>query len=512
MDIKETFENNWTELKSNLINSRKYWILYLLLIVFFCLIRFGMDNYATPKLELMAVFLISVIGVLAISYYKSDNKGLYKTAFVVILIFGIICSVITPICIIPDEIEHFARADITASGDFFPHYVNNSFKVSQSVLDLTSVGVEHLKSGAEKMSHDNSSIMHTDADTKPINDTKVPYRSAFAQNPFFGYLPQALGIVIAKLLDLNAIWMLWLGRMFNVLLYAGLAAIAIRKTPILKVPMFVMACIPAVIYIGASMSIDSFINGMGLIVIAYFFSMYKSPKGSLNQRDLIIYSLLVLLMGMCKVTCFAFILLLLFLPRDRFEGKNYYYGFIYVVALAAIAMLWSKFYANPGFFESYRVQKWAVYDVNSTQQINYMLSHKTESIIEILRIPNYFENDLAFSWVHLTPVYLMFLGAIGLLYPHEKINLKSKVGALIVLLMVYVGTYIVLLLTWTPVGQLNDIAGVQARYFYTLFPLIPFIFGFNHMSGDKLEMDNYIIAITIAFVAFTVLNIILGIY
>lgn len=512
MDIKENIENNWVELKSNLVNTKKYWILFLLLIVFHCLIRFGFDNYAHPKLELVTLLLISIIGVLSIAYYKSDNKSLYKTAFVVILMFGIICSVITPICIIPDEIEHFARADITSSGDLFPHHENNSFQVSQSVLDLTARGVMHLKSGAEKMDHDNSSILRTDADTKPINDTKVPYRNAFAQNPFFGYLPQALGIFIAKLLDLNAIWMLWLGRMFNVLLYASLAAVAIKKTPILKVPLFVMACIPTMIYIGASMSIDSFINGMGLIVIAYFFNMYKSPKGSLNERNLLIFSLLVLLIGMCKVTCFAFIILLVFLPRDRFEGKNYYYGFLCVALLAVIALLWSKFYANPGFFESYRLQKWIVYDVNSTQQVDYMLAHKKEAIIEIFRIPNYFENDLAFSWVHMTPVYLMFLGAVGLLYPHEKINLKSRIGAFIVLMMIYVGTYIVLLLTWTPVGQLNEIAGVQARYFYTLFPLIPFIFGFNHMSGDKLEMDNYIIAITIAFVAFTVLNIILGIY
>ena len=512
MDIRETIESNLAELKSNLLKSKKYWILFLSLIVFYCLMGFRFENYASPGLELVTVFLVSVIGVLAIAYYKSDNKSLYKTAFVVILLFGIICSIATPICIIPDEIEHFARADITSTGDLFPQYENNSFQVSQSVLDLTSVGVEHLKSGAQKMSHSNSSIMHTDADTKPINDTKVPYPNAFAQNPFFGYLPQALGILIAKLLDLNAIWLLWLGRIFNVMLYAGLAAIAIKKTPILKVPLFVMACIPSMIYLGASMSIDSFINGMGLVVIAYFFSMYKSPKGSLNERNLIIFSVLVMLMGMCKVTCFAFILLLAFLPRDRFEGRNYYHGFICVAALAAVALLWSKFYANPGFFESYRLQKWIVYDVNSTQQIDYMLSHKKDALIEILRIPNYFEIDLSFSWVHLTPVYLMFLGAVGLLYPHEKINLKSKVGALIVLLMIYVGTYIVLLLTWTPVGQLDEIAGVQARYFYTLYPLIPFIFGFNHMSGDKLDLDNYIIVIAIAFVAFMVLNLILNIY
>ena len=512
MDITQNIQSNWAELKSNLINSKKYWILYLLLIVFYCLIRFQFKNYEHPKFELVSVFIISLIGVLSISYYKSDNKSLYKTAFVVILLFGMIFSVITPICIIPDEVEHFARADITSTGELIPQYENSSFQVSQSVQDLISVGVKHATCGADMMDHKNSSILKTDADTKPINDTRVPYHSAFAQNPFFGYLPQAVGILIAKLLDLNAIWLLWLGRIFNVLVYAGLAAFAIRKTPILKVPMFVMACIPSVIYIGASMSIDSLINGMGLVVIAYFFSMYKSPKESLNERNLIIFSILVMIMGLCKVTCFALIFLLIFLPRDRFEGKNYYYGFICVIILAAIALLWSKFYANPGFFQSYRTMQWSIFDVNSTRQMDYMLSHKKDAIIEILRMPNHFEDDLAFSWLPLTPVYLMFLGAVGILYPHEKINLKSKLGALIVFLIIYIGTYIVLLLTWTPVGQLDDIIGVQSRYFFCLYSLIPFIFGFNHMSGDKLDLDNYIIVIALAFVAFTMINIIAKLY
>ena len=72
--------------------------------------------------------------------------------------------------------------------------------------------------------------------------------------------------------------------------------------------------------------------------------------------------------------------------------------------------------------------------------------------------------------------------------------------------------YIVLLLTWTPVGQLDDIIGVQSRYFFCLYSLIPFIFGFNHMSGDKLDLDNYIIVIALAFVAFTMINIIAKLY
>ena len=168
MDITQNIQSNWAELKSNLINSKKYWILYLLLIVFYCLIRFQFKNYEHPKFELVSVFVISLIGVLSISYYKSDNKSLYKTAFVVILLFGMIFSVITPICIIPDEVEHFARADITSTGELIPQYENSSFQVSQSVLDLISVGVKHATCGADMMDHKNSSILKTDADTKPI--------------------------------------------------------------------------------------------------------------------------------------------------------------------------------------------------------------------------------------------------------------------------------------------------------------------------------------------------------
>ena len=78
--------------------------------------------------------------------------------------------------------------------------------------------------------------------------------------------------------------------------------------------------------------------------------------------------------------------------------------------------------------------------------------------------------------------------------------------------MIYVGTYIVLLLTWTPVGQIEDISGVQQRYFFSIFPLIPFIFGFNHMEGDTTELDSYIIMISLAFIACLLLNLILKLY
>lgn len=509
LDLHDMLE----KLKNGFINSKKYWIIYLMFLMIYCLSTFEMGNYSHPMLEIAVFAIVSIAGILCISYFNSNNKEIYKTTFIVILIFGLLCCFITPICFVPDEVEHFSRADLTSHGDFLPNYQNNSFMISQSVIDLTAVGLNHLKNGGDLMHQENSTIFDTTADTEPINDTLVPYRSAFAQNPFFGYLAPGIGILIAKLLDLNSIWMLWLGRIFNVLLYASLVAYAVKKTPVLKVPMFVMACIPSIIFECSSLSIDAFINGIGFIIIAYFFYMYKSPEKSLNTKDLVKFSLLVLLIGLCKVTCFAFIFLLLFIPRKNFEDKKYYYyGFICIAALGIIALLWSKYYATPGFFKSFRTQKWLVYNINSTQQVSYIMSHKTQSVIELLKIPNYFTNDLDFKWVHYNSLYLLFFGAVCLMYPHPRYNVKTRVGALLVSAMMYVGTYVVELLTWTPIGQLNDISGVKQRYFFTLFPLIPFIFGFNHMEGDTTELDSYIVMIAIAFVACLVLNLIITIY
>ena len=48
-------------------------------------------------------------------------------------------------------------------------------------------------------------VFESNADTAPINISKTDFYMPFLHNSFIGYLPQAIGILIAKLSDLNAI-------------------------------------------------------------------------------------------------------------------------------------------------------------------------------------------------------------------------------------------------------------------------------------------------------------------
>ena len=98
----------------------------------------------------------------------------------------------------PDEDEHFIRSEITSEGILSPEYINNAnYSTIQSAVDLAN--------------HRGEVFVNTGVDTQPINQSRAYYHSAFAQNPFFGYLAPAFGIDIAKLISLDNYGMLFLG-------------------------------------------------------------------------------------------------------------------------------------------------------------------------------------------------------------------------------------------------------------------------------------------------------------
>ena len=179
------------EFKDNLFKSKKYWIIYLIFIAIATLSAFNVGNFLYPAKELIGILVIAVFGVFIITFYSyhNSNDELYKTAFVIIILLGLLCCFLNPICNVSDETEHLARADITSQGILFPEYVNNSFQVSSDIYKFFEI-------------ERTSTVFDVDGDTNPVNTTLVSYPSAFQQNPFFGYLPQAIGLVIAKILNL----------------------------------------------------------------------------------------------------------------------------------------------------------------------------------------------------------------------------------------------------------------------------------------------------------------------
>lgn len=490
--------------KNNIIKSKKYCIIYIFLVLILFTSKLSSSNFKNPESEIIVCFLVILLGIFLIGFYSGhhNNKNIHKNAFIIILIFGVMFSFLTPAIMVPDENEHLARTEITSRGILYPQPVNNQFQTIRSTIDIINGTLVN----GNIIPSDNITVFNIDSYNTPLNYSMENYSSIFAQNPFYGYLMPAIGMLIAKFFDLTTIWLLWMGRLFNVLLYASLVTVAIKKTPILKVPMIAFSCIPLAVFLCGSVSIDAFINGMGILGIAYFFYLYKTPH--LNKKHILKFSAIILLLGTCKVTYFALIFLLILIPKDNFEEKNkYLYSVLSIITIGIIAILWSKFYSTPGFLQSYRMDLWVINHINSTEQINYLIANKKDGLIMLLQTPKYIVKNLNLNYdMSGDNIHLLFLGAIIFLYPKSEELIKTRIGVLLICIIIYVGTYFTLLLTWTPIGQLNDILGVQPRYFIPLFTLLPFIFGFNNTEGNREKIDSYIIMMTIMFLSVTILE------
>lgn len=481
-------------------SNRGYLALYLAFILIIFLAMMNMGNYIRPKMEMFVFIFMVFFGFFIIDYNTLHEKELYKTAFILILITGLFLAIFTPIGLIPDEHEHFARSVITATGNLFPQF-------NQAHNGFSTIGLVNQIASNEGKTFFNSVIS-----SGTVDYSSIYYRSAFQHIPFFAYLLQGFGVLIAELLGLAPITTLWLARIFNVILYSCLASYAIRKTPILKIPFFVVVCSPLVMFITASVSADVLVNGLAFVIIAYFLYLLKG-EGKVFKKELITFFILVCLVGFCKPTFFALFLLIFLIPRNKFKKNYYIYTILSFVLMLAIVILFSKFFMTPNLLNSFRLDYFINTHSNSTLQANYLMNNIPIALIVLFKLPNYlmplFLDLFSFSFLNyrygsdfINAIYPMFLGAIFFLYPYKnKISNKLRLGVLCIVAIIFVGTYVTFLLSWTPVGNVKEILGVQSRYFIPLFALLPLCLNFNNNEMEVKKIDNLCIILSIGFLA-----------
>ena len=529
-DLKKTFD----DYRNVFLDTKKYWLIYLLFIALTTLSTFTKKNMAHPKFTLIAFALIAVVGVFCILFYflHNSDEELHKVAFVIILLFGIICAMVVPIVFHIDELEHFTRSELTSHGELIPHWVGDEFGIhtlynhtSENKSTALNHGVGFYTIGSMKFFEKfrAKTVLATDHDTDKINHTPYLRGSAFEQNPFYGYLPQAIGIAVAKLLDMNVIWMLWLGRIFNLIFFAFMAALAVKITPCLKMPMIAVSCLPVTIYHAASVSIDSMFFALGILAVAYFLYLHQSGENTIENKHLVMFSALCLLLGLCKLPFLAFIFLLLFIPKMNFKNDNILPFIILSILIVAVCgVLWSR-YSTPALMHSWRS---SLNQVNASQQLNYLLNNPSEifkfiqqsigiSISDVLNeLINFdYRNKASLSrYAFIIMAVEVFTAVILLTYPQKvKFDLKTRLGAFLVFAVIYMGTFFVQLLTWEEVGQMY--VGVHIRYFIPLLALIPIFIQLN-FSGDEnaSRFDRYTYVFIIGFMATLIMALVTRFY
>ena len=484
-------------------------LIFTILFIIISLLLFSINiiNYSVYLIIIFALGLISLI------LYDKYPKDIHKIAFIILILFGLCCVILSPLNAGHDEPEHFIRAEITSNGVLIPKYElsgDNPY-FFKSLGGEDNIGNLTNQKGYKTIGSLTSvprglTIYQTNWDDSKINYTTTYYDSAFAQNPFYAYLAQAIGILLAKIFDLNNIWMLWLGRLCNLILYSLICSYSIKKSPALKMPLFVVSAIPLSVILSSTMSSEALNLSLSILVIAYFLYMHKLDM--IKRKNIFAFFGLILILSLSKVTFGAFSLLILALSKSKFEHeKDYYLSILGIGVLFVILLCWNKYYAVDMLNNSWRGRKFLIDNVNSTAQLSFIL-HDSRGMMNWLlsftQIPNILMRlGKFYTFSNVNYIFgiieAIFLAIISFIYPiREKLSTKLRVISLAVVLLIFYGTFFIQYLTWASVGSTDLTSfGISTRYFLSLFALLPLMF---NIDVDRFEnLDNIIMLCCVLF-------------
>lgn len=431
-----------------------------------------------------------------------------KAFFITTLCFGLIYVFVLPPLSAPDEISHYISAYQLSNIVMFQESNADSGKVLIRSEDLviedvskdyrlmeTKAGnrVVFVKSNPE----DSSTVLSQTLDEAdydyiyrhfyygddgredlavsefpPVRSTPIPY------------LASAIGISLARALHLGSVYLLFFGRIANLLAFVILMTIAIKKMPMYKEIFFGVTLLPMSLHLAASFSYDGFIFAMYAIFIAYVLHLRFQAK-RVGIMDLVWITCILILAAPCKIVYAPLALLAFLVPKEKFGSTKFY---VMSIAVVAIGMLLSILVTNIFTIRLHMIGStnviWAgeesvslgfmlhnpikilrmIYDTFIYQMQHYhfgMIGRYLGNLDEILDI-SYFAMS----------VFTLCLLVLGFSTQGEELRLFAPQKWLIFLSMTLCIGLIEfsMLLAWTPISS-QIIQGVQGRYFLPLLPL-----------------------------------------
>ena len=297
---------------------------FTLFLIFFIFID-GTYLIVTHPARRMFLFLalsLFFILFLGIWYYKQHTliPNFIENRFfpVCLLMLGIIFSLFFPAGRVPDERYHFQMS--YAYANLISLNKNpNEIRSEDLVINKDLLADGTIDSSTWKNEQDYFSIFATKTDTDEF--PKKITASDWSSNPPQLKLISALGINLARLLNLSGILLFYIGRIFNLFFGATLIIIAVRITPIGKNIMMSVALLPMTLHLLGSYSYDAGTIGIAFLLIALLLrAIYKSEK--ITSREMTLMVIFSILLAPCKLVYIFISFLCLLIPKSRFKDKK----------------------------------------------------------------------------------------------------------------------------------------------------------------------------------------------
>lgn len=441
---------------------------------------------------------LASLAILAVFLLVRFVKQLDTKAAICIFLCGALFCFANPPLQTPDETNHFLRSYSLSLGHF-------DFDANRTYPDDVAKLVESFP-GAWVNSH-TSQGMTTDEDGNPSVYTTEGYAlkqqgeggsvsgvadgfAAYfdgqpAENPvsepyFFmtiSMAPQALGILVARLLGFGALGCMYAARLANLAAYAALCWLALRNCRRYKPVFLAFMLLPLSLYMAASVSYDATLLGFYYLVASFY------CKDEITDRDIGLFLFAFVMMNVAKPYInLLWLVLPIVLPKSAWKTSWKKWQLAAACLVGGFAL--GKFFDWYGtvFRYNYPYVGRQIAGAGEVSQLAFILSNPLRYIAVLLG--TFYENkfyvgqmglfgalDLEVPFISLVSPMLLLFGAV--LSVHEKSSLKPApalgLGALSVLYIT--GAATAMYITSTPVGMIR-IIGVQARYFLPAFLML----------------------------------------
>lgn len=336
---------------------------------------------------------------------------------------------------------------------------------------------------------------------------------ATAGNSPISYIPQTIGVFLGRILNLQPIIILWIGRIFNLLAYSLIIYLAIKIMPNKKWKMIwlLIGIFPMSITLAASLSPDTIILSWTLLAISYVMKL-KYEEKNISVKQIALLGFLFMIPAMCKIVYAPLILIFFTIPKEKFkDSKSRILSFIICILLIILPYMGIKHMLSSGNGE-------IAIRTNSLENILFVVSDPIRTIGTMVSSLYTETSTWLFEMIggYNTAIIISIFIFVLMLFtafksePEEekyKLNKKDKI---IIALIIFIeiaeivgGLYI----AWTEAKQ-TIVDGVQGRYFLPVIPLIMMvlskgIFKIN-IKNEKLKTIFAILIMYITVVIYTI--------
>ncbi|MBQ2938161.1 MAG: DUF2142 domain-containing protein [Clostridia bacterium] len=465
-----------------IINKARYITEFIVTIIFtfFLASTIYIKNYMGyfHKLYLIGTVVCFLILVINIIYnFRKSDKKIEKIFLNIAIPIGMLYLMFMIPGHVPDETTHFIKAYDVSMGNLVTKMDENGDSSITVPVGLTSYNHTEVKNY-------NDFINLTKTKTDYNNTEKVI--STAQGNSFIMYIFPAVAFLLTRIMNINIIFGILLGRIFNFIFFLICSYFAIKKISFGKLVLAVYMLMPTCMQQATSISADAFINSILLYYIAYsIYMIFKKDK--LSKKEILGYIVLTGLVGILKM---VYILIagvgFLIIKRKDLTKKEKTIIILITIVFGSIVMLASyisstKYTSTTEANIIYQEQ----FNVNSSEQIALIMKNPKHVIKAFINDWYYMGKHYVYmaigselGWLEIKPSETIITAYLILLIlatvsekNQEEFNMKNKIWLMLISMGVIALVEIAMYTGFTPIGA-EFIGGVQGRYYIPIYILL----------------------------------------